>query len=170
MATSNRFHAKGLYLSHLHLYLQKMFAIILEEFKVKLDSRWSKVISYVELIFLLRLVCVRENFLTRVVVRTDKKDLILPASLMSFEMSFQNSQRFLSDIICYLFQSLFTLLLLMLLPFVYVFIYVHWFSSEDYQTDNLEVGEMNWTPWEDTIFCPHTISSECASDLTCKGE
>lgn len=38
------FYAKGLYLSHLYLYLQKILAIILKEFKVKL-------ISFVKLIF-----------------------------------------------------------------------------------------------------------------------
>lgn len=38
------FHAKIVYLSTLHLYLQKMLAIIIKEFKVQL-------LSYVDLIF-----------------------------------------------------------------------------------------------------------------------
>lgn len=34
------------------------------------------------------LLCVKENFLITVVVRTGRKDLIFPAPLMSFQLSF----------------------------------------------------------------------------------
>jgi len=108
------FCTNNLYFSILHLYLQKMLAIILKEFKVQ-------PLRYVELNFCQNYYVLVKNFSLQLQSKlVEKISFSLPLWCL-FNCLFRTHRYFCEKKTCFC-QSLLTLLLLILLPLIYVFI------------------------------------------------